>query len=517
MRKSKLIPFSSWGLPQAAGLDVDLRPVNRMKAEKHIASYRKLREQPAWRLLASRHGPLVIGLLQANLFDAEHRLPASAFLERISRDLEELRARGEDLPQPAQAYVADWLREGFLERRFPPGASEEEYELSSAAADAIRFIAGLAEPRSAATESRLAVVIHQLAKLAEETDPNPETRAARLLAERERLDREVERIRSGRAEAMTEARALERIREIVALAGDLAADFRRVRDDFERLNRELRERLMDDEVSRGDTLERLFAGVDVIAESDAGRTFSAFWRLLTDPEQSAMLDDAMDQVMSRGFAGQLDIKDRRFLLGLTRTLLVQGGMVHDVSQNFAAGLKSFVQSREYLEQRLVHQRLKEAQRVALALKDEVRATETLEYTLELTSSRFSSLSQWSLYDPSIETTAAIMCDAEAPAISLESVAELVAQSEIDFRGLRANIRAVLDDRAQASIADVLDQFPASQGLGSVVGYLALGSRHGVAAGRDEIVEWLGIDEQHRRARIPAIFFLKDRVHELAEK
>lgn len=456
----------------------------------------------------------MIGLLQAHLFDTEFRLPASVLHERVGRDLEELRARGEDLPQPVQAYIGEWLREGYLERRFPSGAAEEEYEVSSAAATAIRFIAGLADPRSAATESRLAVVIQQLVKLAEETDSNPETRIASLLSERDRLDRQIEEIRGGRVESLADAQALERIREIAALADGLASDFRSVRDDFERLNRELRERLLDDAASRGEVLERLFAGVDVIGESDAGRTFSAFWRLLTDPGQSATFDDALDQVMSRGFASQLQVKERRFLHSLTRTLLQQGSMVHEVLQHFAGSLKSFVQSREYLEQRRINQLLKEAQRAALALKDEVRTAETLDYALSLTSSRFSSLSQWSLYDPSLEAPAGAMVDAGVPPIGLESVAELVAQSEIDFRDLKANIRAVLDERSPASIAEVLEWFPAAQGLGSVIGYMALGSRHGVLAGGEEIVEWHGGDSEYRKARIPAIYFLRERLHEI---
>jgi|SRR5579885_3569346 hypothetical protein len=148
-----------------------------MIADRYIAAYRHLREGPVWRLLASRHAPVIIGLLQTHLLEGEHRLPASVFQERIARDVEELRVRGEDFPQPSAVYIAEWLREGYLERRFPAGAAEEEYELSAAAASAIRFITGLAEPRSAATESRLAIVIQQLVKLAEETDTNPESRS----------------------------------------------------------------------------------------------------------------------------------------------------------------------------------------------------------------------------------------------------------------------------------------------------------------------------------------------------
>ena len=487
-----------------------------MKAAKAIATYRRLREQPLWRLLAAHNAPATLSLLQAHLYEGQTSLPASILHERLARDLETLRAGGEDLPQTAQAYLADWLRDGYLERRFPAGAAEEEYELSSAAASAIRVIGGLMERRSAATESRLAVVIQQLMELSEVTDPNPESRLRRLLAEREKIDREIERVRSGAVETLSEAQASERIREIITLAEGLAADFRRVRDEFEGLNRELRERLLDETGSRGEVLENLFAGVDVIAESDAGRTFSAFWRLLTDPEQSAALDESLDQVMGREFARRLEPKDRRFLLSLTRTLLAQGGTVHEALQRFAAGLKNYVQSREYLEQRLMNKLLREAQRAAVAVKDQVRGVGAIEYSLRLTSARLGSVSQWSrsLYDPSLEAPPAAMTDAEAPAIDLEAVRDLVAQSEIDFRGLHANIRAALEDRAQVTIGEVMDAFPAEQGLGTVVGYLAIGSRHGVAAGRREIVQWRGLDAAARRARIPVIYFLKERVYEI---
>jgi hypothetical protein len=99
-----------------------------VKADRVIATYRRMRKEPLWRMLASDNGPIVIGLLQSHLYDSERSLLASILHERIGRDLETLRAQGEDLPQSAQAYIANWLAEGYLERRFPVGASEEEYE-----------------------------------------------------------------------------------------------------------------------------------------------------------------------------------------------------------------------------------------------------------------------------------------------------------------------------------------------------------------------------------------------------
>ncbi len=77
-----------------------------MSANRIIHTFRRLREQPLWRLLAADHGPAILGILQSQLFNNEKSLPASVFHERVERDLEELRAGGEELPQTAQAYIA---------------------------------------------------------------------------------------------------------------------------------------------------------------------------------------------------------------------------------------------------------------------------------------------------------------------------------------------------------------------------------------------------------------------------
>ncbi|WP_338054775.1 DUF3375 family protein [Sphaerotilus sulfidivorans] len=86
---------------------------------------------------------------------------------------------------------------------------------------------------------------------------------------------------------------------------------------------------------------------------------------------------------------------------------------------------------------------------------------------------------------------------------------MVRQSEIDFPTLRAHIRAVLLETSQASIADVLRRFPAEQGFGTVVGYVALGARHGEVTEAIQHVSWQSADGERRSARIPAIYFLRE--------
>jgi hypothetical protein len=207
-----------------------------MKIAHHVASNERLRQESAWQLLAADTAPIVVALLQSHLFERERSLSGSILHERLNRDLELLRAEGRNLGPSAQAYLRQWVSEGYLERCYDPGAGEEAYKLSAAGLQAIRFVESLTQKRTSATESRLSLVIQQLVQLVEQTDRDPESRARHLLRERARIDAEIEALRGGRLETLPEDRALERAREIIALADDLANDFRRVREEFQQLN-----------------------------------------------------------------------------------------------------------------------------------------------------------------------------------------------------------------------------------------------------------------------------------------
>lgn len=486
-----------------------------MTLPRGISALRGLRQQPTWRLLAADKAPVVVGLLHELLLSSEKALPSSVMIERLAQLLDAVRAE-EDMPQTAQAYIAEWLTHGWLVRRLPAGASEEQYELSAEAVAAIRFAVGLRERRALATESRLSVVLDQLARLAEDTDPNPETRIAAKHAERARIDREIEFMIARGAEPLAPERALERAREIIAITDELAADFRHVYDEFDLLNRRLRQDLIENEGSRGDVLESLFAGVDVIGESPAGKTFSAFWRLLTDPEQSELLREAIHALSQRQFVRRLAPHERKFLLNITALLTDEGSHVHEVLQSFARSLKSFVQSREFLEQRRLHGLLKRATQAGLAAVGHVRPNRELSYTLTLTSSQIRSVAQLTLYDPAERIGDTSMRGAEQTVLDMARVRELLRESEIDFRSLRSNVRSLLAVRAQTTIGELLHHFPAEQGLGTVVGYIALGAKHGELTDAIEAVTWTGRDRVARGARIPAIHFVKERAHELVD-
>lgn len=486
-----------------------------MSAVKTIAQLRQLREQPLWKLLASDKAPLVLGVLQSLLLGGEKVVPASVLLEKLQQELQQLRGAGEDMAQSAQAYLASWLSEGWLTRRLPAGAQQEQYELTTDAVTAIRFLQGVLQPRAMATESRLAIVMQQLAKLAEETNPDPSSRRTALLAERARIDRELEQVGRGVVETLPAERALERARDIIGLADELVADFRRVREDFDQLNRQLRADLLSNEGSRGQVLEQLFAGMDLIGDTPAGKTFYAFWRLLTNIEQATIFSESLTEVVTRDFASELGAGEKRFLRNLTNRLLDEGGNVHEVLQTFSRSLRNFVQSREYQEQRRFSIVLRESQRNALAIKDQIRPNQDVGFSLWLPSAQLRSAAQWRLYDPVNRAAPGGMEDAPESSMSLQDIASMVRNSEIDFGVLRRNIYERLQQSPVVSIEELLRVYPATQGLGSVVGYIHLALRHGQVTPSTAQVSWTGMDEVARSAVVPAVYFLKEKEREFA--
>lgn len=467
----------------------------------------RLREAPLWTLLASDNGPAVLAILEAQLLEEDRTVAYSVLLERMREDLRRLRLVGFEINQAPDRLLAQWLAAGYLIRRLPPGAAEEEFELSVEAVNAIRFLKGLRAPRATATESRLSLVISQLIDLDQETQESPQSKLDALLAERSRIDAEIAEVQAGRWQALPQERALERVREILSLADDLIADFRRVRDEFERLHRRLREQIVDSEGGRGDVLEELFRGVDVISASDPGKSFTAFYSLLIDQEQSAALKSAISQMMNRQFVQKLDARERKLLRGLTRTLLQQSMGVHEVMQGFARSLREFVRSTEYRELKRLNQLIKEAERTALQVKEILKPQDRVGLELDLTSAIVGSSSELKLYDHALAYEGGDMV-ADPGEVSLDDMADLFAHGEIDFATLRQDIAAMLGKFPQASIGQVLEHYPARQGLGSVVGLLWLAEQQGIVSSGSEAVEWRGLDGRHRRADIPVAYFVR---------
>ncbi|MFT4229289.1 MAG: DUF3375 domain-containing protein [Microbacterium sp.] len=457
----------------------------------------------AWRLLRADSAPVIAGLLGTHLGGDERRVDAEELYERLDADLERLRAQGMALPLNAKGYCAQWRTAGFLVRRPSSEVRGETLELSPDAIVGIRFLQGRATPRSSVTESRLASLAAQVRRLAIDTDPDASVRIALLEEEIEQIERRIESLRSGDEAAIDADRAVERARDVLAQAADVPDDFARVRAEFESLNASLRAKIVESDVSQAAVVDEVFRGIDHIAESDAGRSFAAFAQLVLDPALGAAFESDIRRILDRSFARDLTVDERRALRGFLTTLKGRSAEIHDVITMFARALRRYVQSQDYQRDRVLRALLREAQHAGVVAAPHTRPWSVTSLTLDLSAVPFSSVGAVETYDPSEFAATGELVEHEAAVASLEELRALARETEIDFDELTRNVNDVLSGLTSCTVADVLARHPATQGVGSVIGLLAIAAEQGTVDDEPEVLEWEGFDGVRREAVVAA--------------
>lgn len=483
-----------------------------------LEARRTAEKSAAWSLLRSVNAPVAVAILGSHLSDHHRELPSSELFELVNTDLEELRTHGFDLPQTAIQYCRSWLDAGLLIRR-PSRSREELYSLSDGALAAIRFVQELTAPRSSVTESRLTTIVERIRRLSIDTDPDATRRIEALQAERARIDEEIRQLAAGDIPVMESPRALERTEEILSLLAELPEDFARLRVSLEELNGQLRRQLIEEPQSRGRVLDEIFRGVDLLQDSPEGRSFSAFYSLILDPERTVALSDDLDTLLERPFARGLTTGQRSGLRRLLTTLQDSSSEIHQVMTSLSRSLRRFVQSEELAEERKVHQLLRAASAEANdVFQQGHRPFREINYTLDLSRVPISSVSAMKLHDPQDSAVTEPVAQAEPPVVDVGALLKSVRETEIDTAELIDSINAVLAGNGPSTIAEVLDRHPATQGVASVIGMLVLAQQHATAVPqRIEDVQWSPTSPQtetdvapsspqQRLARVPVYLF-----------
>ncbi|STC69779.1 DUF3375 domain-containing protein [Corynebacterium pilosum] len=392
-------------------------------------------------------------------------------------------------------------------RRSPKDLHDETYELSPDAHTALDYAMQLANPQHTVTKSRLGTLMSSLHTLAAETDPDETTAIARLEAQRDSIQRQIDQIQDHGVTVIANAEAVEKAREILNLISDLPADFARVQAEVEKVNLELRQSIVEDDRTAADVLDNVFRGVDMIGQSEAGKAFGGFYDLFLDPELSHRFDATLESVMSRDFVDKLEPDERLQLQLLMNTLDASSAQVHDSMTSLSRSLRRFVQSREAESQQALTKAINEATAEALKVaRSGINPGHQVCLELELSTHQAKSVSSWTLWDPQDYRIEEGVEVAEAGEVDLEELRRHIRESEIDWQELTGAVNASVQRRGVATIGDVLQDHPATQGVASVVGVITLVEKHGRRSEGTEYLQWDSRSGQHWQARYPVHVF-----------
>ena len=466
------------------------------------------RSHPAWRLLAADHAPMIASFLHRSFVAPNIRtIPRQELASQLDDHLFQIHeAEGPGAyPKSAGAYLDDWASDdrGWLRKYYPAGQDEPHYDLSSSAEQAIEWLEALGQRAFIGTESRLMTVFDLLKQIVEGTELNPRTRIEELQKRKAEIDAEIAQIREGRLELMEPTQVRERFLQMAGTARELLSDFRALDQNFRSLDRSVREQIATWEGGKGELLQQVFGWRDLIADSDEGRSFRAFWDLLMSPSRQDELSKLLERVMQLGPIRELEPDGR--LRRIHYDWLEAGEVTQRTVARLSGQLRRYLDDQAWIENRRIMELIRGVEQKALALRTQIpdgafSAIDEPAPSIGLPMERL-------LYNPPFKADIrnVTMEDAVADIVS----DALFEQVHVDQARLLSNIRRALQARTQVTLAALVAERPIEQGLAELATYLKLATQEVAAViddERTELVSWTDNAGRMRQASLPLVIF-----------
>jgi hypothetical protein len=469
------------------------------------------RNHPAWRLLAADSAPFIISFLyQCYVRPNVRALSEQDLTSRLDDYLHMLRERlGEEAPpRPASDYLADWVdsTRGWLRRYYLPTSDELYFDLTPAAERAIHWLTGLEQRQFIGAESRLKLVFDLLHQITEGSETDPRVRIAELEGRRALIDAEIQQIRVGKLSLLEPTPLRERFLQAIDMARGLLADFRQVEQNFRDLDRQVRERFMTREGGKGAVLDEVFSERDMIADSDQGRSFRAFWEFLMSAERQEELSNLLERVFRLDAVAEL-APDAR-LKRIHYDWLNAGEVTQRTVARLSEQLRRYLDDQALFENRRIMTVIRDIEQHAVALREQAAPAvamtlDDLAPTIELPMER-------PLFTPAMKPVIAQQTlDDGVVTLSADSLFE---QFYVDKERLRGRLRRALQTRPRITLAELLESEPLQQGLAELVAWLTLAMDEGrgvLDENRAQTVTWIDADSRPRQATLPIVIFVAD--------
>jgi len=465
---------------------------------------------PAWRLLRSDHVPLVASFLQRVFIAPNVRvLPQADLVEALEDELFSLREQvGENAyPKLALDYLNDWTSNAWLRKFYVQNSDEPHFDLTPATEKAIAWLGTLTARTFVGTESRLLTLFDLLKQMHTGSETDLQTRVNELQKQRDQLDAEMNRALAGDFALLDETALKDRFQQFLMIARDLLTDFREVEHNFQSLDRRVRERIALWDGSKGALLEEIMGERDVIADSDQGKSFRAFWDFLMSSQRQDELGTMLEHVLNLPTIAELkpDTRIRR----VHYDWLEAGEHTQRTVAQLSQQLRRFLDDQAWLENRRIMDILHGVEVKALALRASSPQGEVM--TIANTAADIELPMERPLFSPTVKVAIAnIKLETGDDLDSDEAMNALYSQIVIDKHQLSKHIRQTLQTRSQVTLRQLCEMQPLQHGLAELVAYLQIASDSFNVTVDENVLETISWkrEESNVQAHLPRVIFVR---------
>lgn len=461
------------------------------------------------KLLRASNMPLIVGFLHEAFKQlGESQLTDSKAVELLSDYLFDIHERrGKTIyPKKEVDYLNDWTEAGYLSHRYLNYDDEPVYELTPSTERALQVLESLQKRDFIGTESRLTYILNMLEELSMGSTEDPEKKMEALLQQQAEIEKQIKDLKAGHIEPLDDTRIRERFFEIDDAIKRLLYDFKEVESNFRRLYESTREKIVKKQASKGKVLDEILKEHDFIYQSDQGKSFEAFWSLLMSQQKMELLDKTIQEVIElpalHTFGKSLNPVSR------FKSQLIQAGKrVHDNNLLLIEQVRRFIEDQTLLENKRIGMLIKQVEAVALDIKEEPPKERDF-FLLDNEKAVISDAvnrKMWQITDRGEVNS--IVLDEPIPDVDISNLFDPTA---VDEDVLRRNINYIKQQKGQASLNDIVEEFPIEKGLSEVLTYFQLGTTLANAYVDDEIMQEIKVynfaSEETYIVEVPQLIF-----------
>ncbi|MDQ7062181.1 MAG: DUF3375 family protein [Sulfurimonas sp.] len=270
-------------------------------------------------------------------------------------------------PKTAKEYLDDFVNDknGYL-RKYHGDSDEPLYELTPPTSKALEFIESLKKNEFIASQSKFNIVFELLQELEFETNMDTKQRIEKLLEQKREIDQQIEDIKNKKDLRFDSARIKEHYMLLDEIVRKLKYDFSQMEYNFRDLNKLAMEQITLRDTLKSGVLESVFEVENEIRQSDQGKSFFAFWQLLTDGDKNKKLEEMLENLYKIKTIKAFDSDEK--LKNMKYDLLKSADKIYRVSAKLIEQLRRFIDDRIWIENKRVLDLCKNIEKTALDLK-----------------------------------------------------------------------------------------------------------------------------------------------------
>lgn len=480
----------------------------------------------ALKLLRSPHFPL-IGSFFYHAFIRKNRrnVPYQELIALLDHYLADINESYQDkegtekYPKTARAYIDDWIsnKGGYLRKYLPINTDEPECDLLPDVEKALRWLEEMQGKSFVGTESRLKLLLQLIGELVHGTSEDQQSKLATLEQKKTELEQQIQAVKLGMDIGYSATQVREKMYLIADMSRQLLGDFRQVEANFRELDKDTRKKITLGGLQKGNVLDAVFNDQDIIDDSDEGKSFGAFFELLMHGDMRESMRGDLKALLNLEHSKEFASNDE-LLQHLYSYLLEAGAKVNGTKVQITDQLRRYIQEQSQDNKRIL-ELIREYEAKVHQIDDNMLFNNTKFngksfVTLDSFQAQVSQFFSRNLYQVKQQESFEQRIDEQQHSDDVD-LSKLFEVSHINEFELQKQIdQCMAQHHGQATLAQVIKDYPIQYGLDEVLTYVKLACEQTVAANinqeNEQIVTWQTDQEDlQRQLSLPTITFVRE--------